>query len=173
MDVTAPTLADIREVVVFALAGQRYALPIGAVQEIQQIVAMSEVPGSTPGLVGMVDLRGEVIPVVDARRLLGMEPAPYALDTPMIIARAGSALIALVVDEVDDVVTLAPGCVQAPGEVYEFADRLLGVCRLEGGFVFLLDPVRLLGHAEAACAPTQPHAAPKPKPKKRTRKKAT
>jgi len=159
---------DVREIVVFVLAGQRYALPIEAVQEIQQIVAMSAVPGVTPGLVGMLNLRGEIVPVVDARLLLGMETAEYTLETPMVIAHAGSSLVALLVDEVEDVVTPPPGCMQAPGEVYELADRLLGVCRLEEGFVFLLDPARLIQTAVR----TEP-AEPAPSKRKRSRKKAT
>lgn len=161
---------EVREAVVFVLAHQRYALPIDAVQEIQQIVAMSEVPGATPGLVGMIDLRGQVIPVVDARLLLGMERAPYALQTPMVIARAGSTLVALIVDEVEDVVTLPPGSIQDAGDVYEFADRLLGVCRLENGFVFLLDPARLIGESIAVASPEE---KPAPKPKRARAKKAT
>lgn len=137
-------IGEVREAVVFMLGGQRYALPIEAVQEIQQIVAMNEVPETMPGIVGMINLRGEVIPAVDLRRALGMEAREYALQTPMVIARLGSSLVALVVDEVEDVRILPAGSVQAPGEYLDIAERLIGVCRVESELIFLLDPERLL-----------------------------
>ena len=76
----------IERVVAFFLGGQRYALPIERVREIQQIVAFSEVPAGGAGVVGMVNLRGLVIPAIDMRRLVGLEPRAYTLETPMIIA---------------------------------------------------------------------------------------
>jgi purine-binding chemotaxis protein CheW len=140
---TTPEL-EMSEVVVFLLGDQRYALPIEAVQEIQQIVAMNEMPDSTPGVVGMINLRGAVIPAVDVRLLLGMEPRGYGLQTPMVIAKVSGGLVALLVDEVEDVATLPEGCLQPPDGIYEMADRLIGVCRLDAGLIFLLDPDRLI-----------------------------
>jgi purine-binding chemotaxis protein CheW len=104
------TLVD--EVVAFFLGGQRYALPIERVQEIQQIVALSEVPEIDEAVVGMVNLRGEVIPVVDGRRLIGLPVEPYTLETPMVICHYEGKLVALVVDEVQDVLGLPAGCLQ-------------------------------------------------------------
>lgn len=179
-------LEDINEAVVFVLAGQRYALPIQAVQEIQQIVAMNDVPDSTPGVVGMVNLRGMVIPAVDVRRLLRMESRGYELQTPMIITRLSGGLVALIVDEVEDVVSLPRHSLQAPDGVYEMAERLLAVCRLENELVFLLDPDRLItrrgtrapASAAVPAAPADPtlfalEADEAPAKPKRTRKKAT
>lgn len=160
---TPPVAAEIHEAVVFVLAGQRYALPIDAVQEIQQIVAMNEVPETLPGVIGMVNLRGEVIPAVDLRRALALEAAPIGVQTPMIIARVTGSLVALVVDEVEDVVPLPPGALQDAGDILPLSDRLIGLCRLDSGLVYLLDPDRLLGGK-----PEKPKAAPR----KRTRKKA-
>lgn len=159
---TLPATPGVREAVVFLLAGQRYALPISAVQEIQQIVAMNDVPETVPGVIGMINLRGAVIPVVDLRRALGLEAGAIVQQTPMVISRVGGSLVALVVDEVEDVALLPEGCFQHADEMLELADRLLGLCRLEGGLVFLLDPDRLLKWKSKTAAA----------PRKRTRKKA-
>ncbi len=153
-----------REAVVFLLGGQRYALPIDAVQEIQQIVAMTDVPESAQGVIGMVNLRGDVIPAVDLRRLLKMEAHAFDLQTPMVIARLSGSLVALVVDEVEDVAALPEGCIQGAGEFLELADRLIGVCRLETELVFLLDPEALLVRGGADRGRAQPE--------RRSRKKA-
>lgn len=150
------------EAVVFTVAGQRYALPIGAVQEIQQIVAMTQAPDPAPGVVGLVNLRGSVVPGLDLRSVLGLETRPYGLDTPMVITRTAGGLVALFVDEVEDVVELPDGCLQSADGVTAAADRLLGVCRVETELVFLLDPERIAPWGTAA-----PSAAAK-----RSRKKA-
>lgn len=132
-------------VVEFALGDQRYALPIAVVQEIQQIVAFSEVPGGGMGVVGMINLRGEVIPAVDLRRVIGLPVAEYTLDTPMIVCRVQGKLVALVVDSVEDVVELPEDCVQPAPPVHALASKMLGVARLSDGLVYVLDLEPLLG----------------------------
>jgi len=131
-------------VVAFYLAGQRYGLPIERVQEIQQIVAFSEVPTGDGAVVGLVNLRGEVIPAVDVRRLVGLAPQEYSLDTPMVIARSREGLVALLVDEVQDVLSLPDDCLQDPPALHTMADRLIGVARMESSLVNVLDLDRLL-----------------------------
>lgn len=132
--------AEVDRAVVFSLGDQLYGLPIASVQEIQQIVEFTAVPDDAPALVGMLDLRGRILPAIDLRVLVGMERRSYDLDTPMIVCRTKERLVALVVDAVHDVVSLPSGCIQEPSHLYSLADRMLGVCRLERGLVLLLDP---------------------------------
>jgi purine-binding chemotaxis protein CheW len=140
----------IDRIVVFTLENQRYALPVDRVQEIQQIVEPTLLPDASASLLGLVDLRGRVLPLLDLRRLLRMPGAPYDLQTPMVIARTGEQLVAMVVDEVDDVIDVPAGCVQRPSGMYELADRMLGVCRLGEGLVFILDMETLVPEEQVA-----------------------
>lgn len=133
------SVLELDRAVAFHLAGQRYAMPIERVQEIQQIVEFSEVPQSGGAVVGMVNLRGAVIPAVDLRRLLGLPDQEYDLETPMIICRVRGHILAVVVDGVEDVLILPPGCVQAAPPMHQFSDRMLGVAMLEDGLLYLLD----------------------------------
>lgn len=135
---------SIERVVTFHLGGQRYGLPIESVQEIQQIVAFSDVPGGHGSLVGMVNLRGAVIPAIDMRSLIGLPREEYHLDTPMIICRVGDDLVALVVEEVEDVIVLPTGRIMAPPKLHALSDRMIGVCHLDDGLVFLLDVERIV-----------------------------
>lgn len=132
------------QAVVFHLGPQRYGIPIEHVNEIQQIVAFSDVPADGLGVVGMVNLRGEVIPAIDVRLLVGMEGRAYTLETPMIIANSGVHVVALIVDDVDDVVELPEDCMQAVSPMHALSSKMIGVCRLEHGLVYLLDVDRLL-----------------------------
>lgn len=129
----------VERAVAFFLDTQRYALPIDRVQEIQQIVAFSEVPGGGSGVVGMINLRGHVIPAVDLRRIVGLASQEYHLETPMIICRIKGQLVALVVDEVQDVLELPEGCLQAAPPMHALSSKMIGVARLGDGLVYLLD----------------------------------
>lgn len=135
---------EVDRIVMFLLGGRRYALPIDIVQEIQQIVALTEFPDTSPALIGMVNLRGAVVPVIDLRILIGVPQQPFTLETPMIVCRSGEALVALIVDEVVDVIRLPEGCIQPASRLYELAEKLIGVCRMDSDLVFLLDLARLV-----------------------------
>jgi purine-binding chemotaxis protein CheW len=132
-------------VVGFFLAGQRYALPIERVQEIQQIVAFSEVPSGGRGVVGMVNLRGSVIPAVDMRAILGLPDEEYSLETPMIICRVGEHIVAVVVDEVEDVIAIPAETLQEAPRMHALSSKMLGVARLSDGLVYVLDLDGLVG----------------------------
>lgn len=140
-DIATTARVTIDQVVAFELAAQRYALPIDMVQEIQQIVAFSEVPSSFGATVGMVNLRGSVIPAVDLRQMVGLPRIDYSLDTPMIICRTASSegLVALMVDSVEDVLAIPPDSIQPIPQMHALSDRMIGVARLDEGLVYILD----------------------------------
>jgi purine-binding chemotaxis protein CheW len=140
---TTPAWVPTR-LVVFAVEGQRYALPIESVQEIQQIVALSEIPDESGAVVGVINLRGAVVPAMDIRRLLGLPEHAYGLQTPMVFTRTPRGLVALIVDEVEDVVEVPDGSMQEASASFDLADKLLGVCRLEDRLVFVFDVARLV-----------------------------
>ena len=145
-DATRPaTCVMVERIVAFYLAGQRYGFSIDRVREIQQIVAFSSVPSKDSGVVGMVNLRGHVIPAVDVRRLVGLETRAYSLETPMVIAEAGGGLVAMIVDEVQDVFEVAPGCLQEAPTLHQLASKMIGVARLADGLVYVLDLDRIVG----------------------------
>lgn len=136
--------SSVERVVVFSIERQRYALPIESVQEIQQVVEFAAVPDAHPALLGMVDVRGIVTPAVDMGVLLGLEPRAIRLETPMLLFLSGGHLVAGVVDEVDDVFEVPPASLQAPSELYSLKDKMIGVCKIGGELVIVLDPDRLV-----------------------------
>jgi purine-binding chemotaxis protein CheW len=159
---TAPVSVDAAEpapdgscalgrIIVFRLESQRYALPIEVVQEIQQIVAFSDLPDSSPAVVGVINLRGQVVPAVDLRLLVGLPAIAYGLQTPMVFVRTSRGVVSLIVDEVEDVVEVPAGSTQAPSKMSALADRLLCVVRLDTDLIFVFDIDRLVP-PEAASA---------------------
>lgn len=138
--------------VTFRLEDQLYGMPIGVVQEIQQIAEFQPLPDDDPALVGLIDLRGTVVPVLDLRVLVGLTRRPYTLETPMIFCRSRDHIVCLVVETVEDVIDLASCTIQPPSALYSLADRMLGVCRLPQGLVLLLDIEKLVPGVALAIA---------------------
>ena len=143
----ATSTVDVARAVTFRLAGQLYGLRIEDIQEIQQIAELLPLPDSHPALVGLIEIRGRVVPAIDLRLLVGLEAAPYSLETPMIFCRVRDQLVCLIVDTVEDVVELPPEGIQPPSSLYALADRMLGTCKLAQGLALLLDVERLIPEA--------------------------
>jgi len=125
--------------VVFCLDGQRYAVPLNRVQEIQQIVALADIPDGSSSVVGMVNLRGSMVPAIDLRVRLGLSATPWGLQTPMVFCGSGDGVVAFIVDSVEDVIEVAASAMQPPSRIYELADMLLGVAMPENEPVLVLD----------------------------------
>lgn len=96
----------------FWLDARRYALPSENVAEVMRVPAMTRVPQSPQALLGIANLRGAVLPVVSLRALLGMPEGVARATTRAVVLNVG-APVALVVDAVDALVTLAPGRVES------------------------------------------------------------
>jgi purine-binding chemotaxis protein CheW len=143
-DESVLTCEPIEQLVVFHIGEQRYAFPLSDVQEIQQIVQMAEVPDAHVGVLGMVNLRGRVIPAIDLNARLGVASGTRGLDTPMVVVRHHDGLVALVVDAVDDVLGIATGCIQPAPPLHPLESVMHGVARLEDGLVYVLDSSRLI-----------------------------
>ena len=88
----------------FRSCSTEYGLPVEAVVEIIRIVALQPVPDPTPDLVGMINLRGQVLPVFDLCRTLALGDRPLTLRMYIIIAEVSDETIGLLVDDVLDVV---------------------------------------------------------------------
>lgn len=142
----------LQQAVTFQLEGQLYGLPIEVVQEIQQLVEYTPLPDTAPALLGLIDVRGHVVPALDLRILVGLEPRPFSLQTPMVFCRVRDHVVCLIVDEVEDVIDLPATGLQPPSALYSLADKLIGMCRLPQGLVLLLDIERLVPDAALAAA---------------------
>jgi purine-binding chemotaxis protein CheW len=95
-----------REILVFEIAGRRYALPAMEVRELVRAVAIVPLPMAPPAVEGVVNLRGRVVPVIDLRARLGLASRPVAPSDHMIVVGSGERLAALRVDRALDLVRL-------------------------------------------------------------------
>jgi len=99
---------------------------------------------------GIINLRGNVIPVLDLRKRFRLEVADRNKDNRILVVDIGGQDIGVVVDAVTEVLRIASDSVEPPSSVITTADSvyLLGIVKLEGRLVILLDLEKVLSDSE-------------------------
>jgi purine-binding chemotaxis protein CheW len=131
----------VQQLVVFSLGSEEYGLPITQVQEIIRYDRPRTIPSAPPSVRGVINLRGRIIPVIDLKQRLGLA-ADGSRESKIVIVEAGVVTAGLVVDEVDEVLTISDEqCEPAPGDdvacisgVAKVGDRLLVLLDLTAMF---------------------------------------
>ena len=103
--------------VVFTLGGYEYGLPADNVNEVIRFVAVTPVPEAPGWVLGVIDLRGKTIPVVDGRRRLGLPDREDWLGAAIVVVEAGGVLSGLVVDTAVDMTTVGIATLEPPPDV--------------------------------------------------------
>jgi purine-binding chemotaxis protein CheW len=135
----------------FLCADEQYGVDILRVQEIKGWSTVTRLPESPPDIMGVLNLRGVIVPVVDLRARFGIESRPADASTVVIVLRVQSAqrerIVGICVDGVSDVHSVAADSVMATPDIGGRADTdyLSGLVTLEGKNVMLLSIDRLLG----------------------------
>ena len=93
---------------VFVINNQKYALSYKYITEIIEILPITKVPFLPEYMKGIINLRSTIIPVMDARMRFGMEPIEYSERTCIIIIENEANKIGLIVDAVNEVLTIPP-----------------------------------------------------------------
>lgn len=130
----APADEPVVQLCTFRIGGEDYAVDIMRVREIIHPLPITPVPRAPPSVEGVVRLRGEVVPVLDVRKRLGLPPSPATRRTRFLVVNVARRRIGLVVDEVCEVIRLPRGEIRAaPPLGDDRAPRFfLGVCGGEG-----------------------------------------
>ena len=133
--------------VVFKVAGSEYAIPASEVLQMESFTGATPVPGAPPHVAGLVQVRGRVVPVVDARARFGLPPGERTLDTRVVVGQLGTRIVGLLVDSAREVLKLAPDQLQPPPQlVVEQAQGFVkAVARVGPRLVMLIDFPRVIG----------------------------
>ena len=125
----------------FALGDQEYGIEILRVQEIKGYTAITPIPNTPPHVKGVINLRGAVVPVVDLRAKFAMDPVEYSKFTVIVLVTVAEKVIGIVVDAVQDVLTLAANEIQPPPDMGGPVDTryLQGLAAVGEKLVALLD----------------------------------
>lgn len=128
------------ELISVRIGEQAYAIDIMAVREIRGWTAATPLPHAPPHVLGMMNLRGAILPVIDLGARLGLGPANPSASSVVVVAQIGEAQMGLVVDAVSDILTVTEGLIQPPPEVgsAESTAYVSGVMTTDTGIVSLL-----------------------------------
>ena len=141
--------------VIFTLDEQSYALPMQAVVKVIQAVEVRYLPKAPEIITGIVNIKGQILPVADIRKRFGLAVHELGADDQIIIADTGTRKIAITVDNVNSVRNLTPDQLSVGKDALPFAEHLSGVAKVDDGLVLIynlnnflsLDEQRMLDDA--------------------------
>ncbi|MFW6266000.1 MAG: chemotaxis protein CheW [Halanaerobiales bacterium] len=137
--------------VAFQIGEETYGINIMLVQEIIRYNEPTRVYNANPMIKGLINFRGQVIPIIDMHKKFNLKEVEYDKYTVVIVFEANEKTMGMIVDRVSDIVSFADEDIQIVDQ--EFADdikteHLKGIAKAEDEIVFLLDPERVLSFEE-------------------------
>lgn len=138
----------------FGISEQRFAIPVGNIERVIRAVAVTNVPDAKSLIYGMMDLQGQVIPVINLRERFNLVNKPIQINDRFVIIKSGGKKFALVVDKVENIIKVTPenlSSIKIPAN-----DRLISQARNIGlemmqfisdeiGIIIIYDIEKLLG----------------------------
>lgn len=134
----------------FVLGELRVGLPLACIGEVARAVAITPLPQAPAIVEGVVNVRGELAPVLDVRRRFRQPAVPLHPDQHFIFARAGARLVALRVDRVTDVLEIDARTIDSVNHVVPGAEYVRGVAKCPDGLLIIHDLETFLSLDEAA-----------------------
>lgn len=133
----------------FSLGNQRYALPLSAVDRVVRMVAITPLPKAPADIVlGVVNLQGQIIPVINMRRRFSLPEKAIALTDQLIIAHTSRRPVALVADAVHDVIADSSQTLIETENILSGIEYVAGVIKLEDGLILIYDLDKFLSLEE-------------------------
>jgi purine-binding chemotaxis protein CheW len=133
-----------QQLVVFSLATEEYALPIGAVHEIIRYTEPRTVSSDVAWIRGVIGLRGKIIPIFDLASRMALESAGSE-PGKIVIVESGTGQVGVMVDEVEEVLTVSGDQLEdAPA-----SEVVAAIAKIGDRLVVLLDPENLFARAGA------------------------
>lgn len=128
------------EIIAFHLGNQQFCIKTTSIREIRGWAAATPLPHAPPHVLGVMNLRGSVIPVIDLAAKLGV---PNAVDTSrsaIVVVEAGQGVLGLVVDRVSDILSIGTDRIQPVPDFGASFDPTFsyGIIPLEHGMVCFL-----------------------------------
>ena len=142
-------MAD-KQVVVFRILSEEYGLEISGIQEIVRYQNITRIPEAPLFIKGIVNLRGQVIPVVDLKRRFYQVDSQVTEDTRIVVVKVGDKTIGIIADEVSEVLRIPEEAIEpTPTLLNSFNQSgIIGVGKLEGRLLILLDLENTLSSEE-------------------------
>jgi purine-binding chemotaxis protein CheW len=130
-----PTIED--QIVIFTLDELKYAIPLHSVKRVIHAVEIRFLPEAPEIISGIIDLQGQLIPVVNIRKRFGLADREISLDDQIIIADTGKREVAIVVDTVSGVSDVSAVPMKEAGKILPYAKHLKGVAKINDELILI------------------------------------
>ena len=151
-----PTQSSSEQYLTFMLAGEEYGVAILQVQEIKGWDKVTRIPHTPEYVLGVINLRGAVVPILDLRRRLGLGAVEFGKTTVIIVVRVGNGAggertVGMVVDAVSEVYNIATADTRPPPDVCGNVNTVFvkSLATVQDRMLMLLDMERLIGDSIA------------------------
>lgn len=141
---------ELLQLVTFRIGNEEYGVDILHVQEIIRMIDITRMPSTPEHIDGVINLRGNVIAVMDLRTRFGMEHRPHDGHTRIMVVNLSGTVMGFVVDAVSEVLRIPAGTVAPPPSVMESVDAeyISGVGKLQDRLLILVDLEKIMGDQE-------------------------
>ncbi len=138
------------QVVAFTMGEEEFACDIQVVSEVIKMLKVTPLPQSLEFIEGVINLRGEVIPVIDLRRRFRMEEAERTKESRIIVVEVEGRMVGLIVDSVSEVIRLPEKQIQeAPDQLAKGrSDLISGVGKVDDRLLIILNTAQILTSEE-------------------------
>ena len=136
--------------VTFRLDNETYGINVMQVQEVLRYSEIAPVPGAPSYVLGIINLRGNVVPVIDTRQRFGLDSADVTDNTRIVIIEADKQVVGILVDSVAEVVYLRQSEIETAPNVGndESAKFIQGVCNKNGELLILVELDKMMSEEE-------------------------
>ena len=129
----------IDKVVIFTLDDVLYALPLKMVASVVYALEISKLPIAPEIIAGIINIRGQIIPVVDMRKRFGLVSREMITEDNFIIARTEKRVIALWIDDVQGIKEVVPGNYTDIKALLPYAEFIKGIAKIEDNIILIYD----------------------------------
>lgn len=137
---------SLKQFVIFKLSNEEYGIDILRVKTIEKMSNITRVPKTSSYVKGVINLRGEVVPIIDLREKFNLNSYEENEDTRIIIVYIDDITVGLIVDSVSEVIEMDSSLIEEPPESIGNVEisNIYGIGKLNGRVIILLDVYKIL-----------------------------
>lgn len=157
-------MIDISQLLTFTLDHEIFAIDIAKIKEVLEVTHITKVPQTPDVMKGVINLRGNVVPVIDMRLKFGLEETEATVNTCIIIMEimfgGETTQVGALVDSVNEVLEISPQEIEPPPKIGTQlkTEYILGMGKQDEQFIIILDINKIFSESEMQLLQQAPEA---------------
>jgi purine-binding chemotaxis protein CheW len=133
--------------VIFKVGDAEFALGADSIFQMESFTGATAVPGAPPFVIGIVHVRGRIVPLIDLRLRFGLVPGPAFLENRIVVGMHGDRLVGLLVDSGREVLKIDPARFQPPPALLDeqAGGFIKAVAQVGARVILLIDFAKVIG----------------------------